>query len=46
MVGVLDKRWSQIVPSLYLLQSGLERLGVSYVDGEVRYIAGEEVHHD
>lgn len=38
MVGTLDKKWSQIVPSLYLLQLGLEKLGITYVNGEVRYV--------
>jgi hypothetical protein len=37
MVGVLDKKWSQIVHNLHLLQSGLEKLGIIYVNGEVRY---------
>ena len=44
MVGVLDKRWSQIVPSLYLLQSGLEKLGITYVNGEVRYSESGDYH--
>lgn len=44
VVGVLDKRWSQVVPSLYLLQSRLEKLGVTYVNGEVSYSEGETPH--
>jgi hypothetical protein len=44
-VGVLDRRWSRIVPDLYRLQSGLERLDVKYANGEVSYGKIEEVHN-
>jgi hypothetical protein len=46
MVGVLDKRWSQILPSLYVLQSRLEKLGVIYANNKVSYVDREGVRHE
>lgn len=46
LVGVLDKRWSQVLPSLYVLQSRLEKLSVTYVDNEVRYVGKDKVLQD
>ena len=37
MVGVVDKKWNQVLPSLYVLQSRLEKLGVIYVNNKVIY---------
>jgi hypothetical protein len=38
LVRVLDNRWNHFVPSLYTLQSKLERFGIALVNGKVCYL--------
>lgn len=38
----LDKRWSQFIPSVYLLANRIEGLGLEYHDGIVTYNDTEE----
>ena len=45
LVRSLDKRWNAFLPSVYLLQSKLEKLGLVLVDNEVSYTDGEENSH-
>lgn len=45
MVRSLDKRWNQFIPSIYLLVSKLESLGLVYQNGEVSYMDSEEFPH-
>lgn len=42
MVRSVDKRWNHLYPDILHLVQGLERLGLEYHNGEVRYAGLED----